>query len=138
MDKIVRDTIEVIEDSIKTMNKKKDLTPSDLETMCKAYELKMEIEGYYGDGDESYGRMDNMGMSKQMPHESMYYDANMNPHPMRSPVTGRYISRDEHGMSSHSIKDRVIQKLEEMYDEAKTDHEREEIRQEIRNFEVNR
>lgn len=138
MDKVAQDTIEVIEDSIKMMNKKKDLTPSDLETMCKAYDLKMKIEGHYGEDDWSYERMDNMGMSRQMPYENMYYDTNMNPHPMRSPVTGRYISRDERGMSSHSIKDRVIQKLEEMYDEAKTDHEREEIRQEIRNFEVNR
>ena len=48
----------------------------------------------------------------------------------RSPVTGRYVSRD-HGYSGHSINDRMISQLENMYDEAKTEYEREEVRKEI-------
>ena len=66
----------------------------------------------------------------------------------RSPVTGQYVSRDggsggtsnrgsydsshryydggsrNSGYSGHSMRDRAIAKLEGMYDEAKTDHER--------------
>lgn len=62
----------------------------------------------------------------------------------RSPITGRYVSRDpmphfegatarrfydgdmsrSGGYSGHSIKDRMVSQLEKMYDEAQTDHER--------------
>lgn len=38
--------------------------------------------------------------------------------------------------SHHSIKDRMIAKLEEMYDEAEGSYEREEIRKEIRRIEA--
>lgn len=41
----------------------------------------------------------------------------------RSRTTGRYMSRDS-GRSMHSIKDRMVDALERMYDEAATDHER--------------
>lgn len=51
---------------------------------------------------------------------------------MRSSTTGRYMSGNntrsygmpDPGYSGHSIKDRMVAKLEEMYDEAKTEHER--------------
>ena len=63
----------------------------------------------------------------------------------RSATTGRYVSRDrapmyhnmegdsrryydgaylDHGYSGHSIKDRMVDHLERMYDDAQTDHER--------------
>ena len=46
----------------------------------------------------------------------------------RSPVTGRYISRGhEEGHSGHSIMDRMVASLESMYDEAKTDHEKQTV-----------
>ena len=48
----------------------------------------------------------------------------------RSPVTGRYVSRDM-GYSSHSINDKMIAKLETAYDDAQSQYEREEIRKEI-------
>lgn len=41
----------------------------------------------------------------------------------RSRVTGRYMSRDS-GRSMHSIKDRMVDALERMYDEAATEHEK--------------
>lgn len=50
----------------------------------------------------------------------------------RSPRTGRYVSRDDGsydmGRSGHSIRDRVIDKLERMMDEASSDYERQTIR----------
>ena len=52
----------------------------------------------------------------------------------RSPVTGKYIqnpmdNRMYYGdnMYGHSIKDRMIAKIETMYDEAKSDHEKQVI-----------
>ena len=45
----------------------------------------------------------------------------------RSRTTGRYMSRDsvyDMGRSNHSIKDRMVDSLERMYDEAATEHER--------------
>ncbi len=71
----------------------------------------------------------------------------------RSPITGRYVSRDsapyaegyssrrfydgEHhnGYSGHSIKDRMIDQLEKMYDTAQTEHERQTVNDWIRRLE---
>ena len=71
----------------------------------------------------------------------------------RSPITGRYVSRDAmpryegtssrrfydgemsqngNGYSGHSIKDRMVAQLEKMYDEAQTDHERQVVNDWIR------
>ncbi len=62
----------------------------------------------------------------------------------RSPVTGRYISRNgrsmrgENGNSGHSIKDRMISRLEHMMDETDSDYERDEISSYIRKLEMNK
>ena len=53
----------------------------------------------------------------------------------RSRTTGRYMSRDM-GRSNHSIKDRMVDSLERMYDEAKTDHERGMLDEWIRKIEA--
>ena len=75
------------------------------------------------------------GYGRHYPMDYMMDDRYSNT--MRSPVTGRYISRDGE-MSNHSVKERMISKLEAMYDEATNEHEREEIRKEIRNIESGR
>ena len=126
-DRLYQDTLRNLEESIDQMNKKKDMTPSDLETLCKAYKLKMELEGY--GPSASYERI-------PMDNSIGDWHAEGSFAPMRSPVTGRYISRDGRYMSSHSIKDRMIARLEEMYDEAQGEYEREEIRKEIRQIEA--
>lgn len=132
MDKLAAKTMELLESCIEDMNKKKDLTPSDLEILCKAYKLRRELK-----------MDDETGMDEEWDNSSsMYSRRNVMPRvymdsyaPMRSPVTGRYISRDD-GMSGHSLKDRMIAKLEGMYDEAKSEYEREELRKEIRRIEA--
>ena len=68
----------------------------------------------------------------------------------RSPMTGRYVSRNRGPMhddmtynmdmydldySGHSIKDRMIAKLESMMDMAKTDYERQEVKSAINRIE---
>lgn len=132
MDKISCKTMELLDSCIEDMNKKKDLTPADLDVLYKAYKLRRELKC-----DEEMGMDDEWDNSS-----SMYSRRNVMPRvymdsyaPMRSPVTGRYISRDG-GMSGHSIKDRMVAKLEGMYDEASSEYEREEIRKEIRRIEA--
>ena len=139
MDKLAQDTIKNLDDSIEQLNKKKDMTPSDLETLCKAYKLKMELEGSGYDGGYSEGRRYNGSYERiPMDHSMGDWHAEGSFAPMRSPVTGRYVSRDSMYTSHHSIKDRMIAKLEEMYDEAEGSYEREEIRKEIRRIEADK
>lgn len=123
---------EILEEQIKMISKKGDkITPEEvlslknsLSSIEKINELMKEEE--YSEG---YAR----GY-----HEGYSYGEMRNP--SRSPVTGRYISNGPmHGnvrmsygndydhMYGHSIKDRMIAKLESMYDEAKTDHERQVV-----------
>lgn len=62
------------------------------------------------------------------PQQGMSYGYHYGPD--RSPVTGRYIGMD-HGYSGHSIKDRMIAKIEQLYDDAGSEHERQMISNEI-------
>lgn len=113
-----------LEDEIGKIARKDTISPTELDNATKAVCLWMKI--MEPDADE--------WMSEGMyPHYSRYSGARG-----RSPVTGRYISRgmdesghyynDMHsGYSGHSIKDRMVNKLEEMYDTAKTDHEKETV-----------
>lgn len=134
---------EVLNDEIKKVTKKADVTPAELENMTKTLcliekiislteKIKMIEEGdeYWGEEGQS-GRNYHMnrtgGYSYGMPDP--YYHDGMSGRRMRSPSTGRYMSGTSYGpgYSGHSIKDRMIAKLEEMYDEAKTDHERQVV-----------
>lgn len=140
MDTMTQNTLKLLENCIEEMNKKKDLTPSDLETLCKAYKLRRELkDDYMPDNGMSEGYRHGGSYERiPMDHSMGDWHADGSYAPMRSPVTGRYISRDGYGMSSHSLKDRMIAKLEGMYDEAKSEYEREEIRKEIRQIEANK
>lgn len=132
MEKTYKCLKEILEEQIKLISKKGDkITPEEvlslknsLSSIEKINELMREEE--YSEG---YAR----GY-----HEGYSYGEMRNP--SRSPVTGRYISNGPmHGnvrmsygndydhMYGHSIKDRMIAKLESMYDEAKTDHERQMV-----------
>jgi hypothetical protein len=144
-DKLACDTLEMVDKMIEELNKKGTVTASELESLKKAYELRMDLQSCYGEGGMSetgmsYGRYTMHGTYDSGP----MYGARG-----RSPVTGRYISRDgmmhdDHmmgyndRMSGHSIKDRMVARLEAMYDEAKSEHERDEIRNEIRRIETER
>ena len=112
---------ELIEKELRKMVDKGTLSPSELEAAEKAVCLMEKIirleGGSYDDMEKgaSYGRS---------------YDR------MRSPRTGRYMSRDgnyyDRGYSGHSIGDRAISRLESMMDEAGSEYEREEIKKFIR------
>ena len=125
---------EILEEQVKLISKKGDkITPDEvmslknaLSSLIKINEL-MQMDGDYKEG-YSYG----------------YHGTS------RSPVTGRYISNGvPHGnvrmsygdhydhMYGHSIKDRMIARLEPMYDEAKTEHERQMISNTINQIQSN-
>ena len=136
MDKMIQETLKHLDESIEDLNKKKDLTSSDLEILCKAYKLKMELEGY-GNPDDGYSERSMEGSYGGNSNRSNrgYYNGSYAP--VRSQLTGRFVSRDGYGMSGHSIKDRMIARLEAMYDDAQSEHERDEIRNEIRQIQAN-
>lgn len=122
-----------LDKEIRKVTAKNDITPIELEnmtkTLCLIEKIKMIEEGdeYWDDGQS--GRHYPMMRSYVMDPNMMYYPPNegLSGRRMRSSTTGRYMSghyTPDPGRSGHSIKDRMIAKLEEMYDEAKTDHER--------------
>ena len=49
----------------------------------------------------------------------------------------KQIENGESGYSGHSIKDHMVARLEKMYDEAQTDHERQIINEWIRCIDIN-
>lgn len=134
MKKTLDNLKEMLEEELKKISKKGDLSPTDLEHIEKAVciidKIKKIEDGGYSEG-MSYGRMyyDNDTTYPGFIDEASYRRG-------RSPMTGRYVSRDrepnyermrgtyERGYSGHSIKDRMISCLEGMVDEAKTDYER--------------
>lgn len=88
----------------------------------------------------------NDGSGRRYYHDSYGYDESYHGDSYRrgrSPVTGRYISRGEDhmsyrdGYSGHSIKDRMVARLEDMMDEAKTDHERQTVSEWINRLQSN-
>lgn len=130
------------------INNSGTLNPQDVKTVTDAVCLMLkvnELEEWENGGEYSY---DNGGYSTRRG---------------RSATTGRYVSRDrgpmmpyqnesysnesylprrsyrgsyDQGYSGHSIKDRMISALEGMYDEAKTEHERQMVDEWINRLET--
>lgn len=111
---------DIIEEQIKQISKKGDaITPQEMASLKDALSALDKIDKRTG--------------------ESMNYSEGYHYGPKRSPVTGRYVSygnthnygnRLTYGSdhySRHSIKDRMIARLEPMYDEATSEHERQMI-----------
>lgn len=166
---------EHVEDEIKKVLKKGDLTPAEVanlkEAMClleQAEKTKKSKKMHHEyDEGESYAPYHMPHVSYGMGHREYGINGMVDVSEMegashrrgRSPSTGRYVSRDSgpsysyghHGrggeyrynddggmshnynsyeanhVSRHSIHDRIVSRLEGMYDEAKTDHERQVI-----------
>lgn len=128
-----------VEHELNDILKQPSISGPDLDKMIKATCLIDQLEGMkekkeYSELNRggSYGRMmdrsyDSRNYSMMEPHFDHY--GNMSYERGRSPRTGQYVSRGnyygEGEYSSHSIADRMVAKLEEMYDDAKTPHEKE-------------
>lgn len=127
MDKLANKTIEMLDEQIEKLIKKGDISQTEVDALKDAWTIKMMLECYDEQGAMSYAMMPDPEMGSYGSYGGSYRRG-------RSTTTGRYMSR-ESGYSSHSIKDRMIARLEAMYDEAKSEHEREEIQKEIRRIE---
>lgn len=105
------------------MVQKNDMTPSELAVAKDAVCLIKEIEQV--EYMQDYADEENSGMR----HPMYGYE-----HDMSHDRTGRYARGNsghydyyDRGRSGHSIKDRMIDKLEGMMDEAQTDYERQTL-----------
>lgn len=127
-DKITQDEMMSLYYALKSMDKIDELMEKDMEISGKEYS-----EGYHG----NYMRNSRYSMGYSNGYSDGYNDG-YNGHMSngnRSPVTGKYISQSPmddrmyygNHMYGHSIKDRMIAKIETMYDEAKSDHEKQVI-----------
>lgn len=143
---------ELVLTEIQKITKKGDLTSAELENAEKAICLIEKI----GNIEKGPGYSEAMYPTHMIDPNMMYDNmpGNMSGNSYargRSPVTGRYISRGMNGSygpydstsmgrgySGHSINDRMIAKLEEMYDEAKTEHERDMVNMWIKRLEAER
>ena len=134
MKKTLENTKEVIKDELKKLIKKGELTPAEMDTVFKAVDSIKDIcEMCHEDADGNDYSMGSYGSYGTQHWTNDPYAMN----PNRSPVTGRYISngamRVSYGdnYSGHSIKDRMIARLEPMFDEAKSEYERQLIQNTI-------
>lgn len=155
MDKTLENLKETLEDEIKKIVKKGDITSQELDNVKDAVCVIDMIDnmrmGGNSEGDSygyssrnmayrypsyayddyahgSYGDNYNYRSHDRGSYQNDYYHGGSYRRG-RSPVTGRYISRGAYddGYSGHSIMDRMVAKLESMYDEAQTDHERQTV-----------
>ena len=110
--------IETIEDVIKDITSKKDISPAQLEhlskSVCIIEKLKsmQQQESEFSENSYRHGRSRTTGRYMSRDNSNNYYDGNS---------SRRY--NDANGYSGHSIRDRAIAKLEEMFDEAQSRHE---------------
>ena len=124
-----------LEDALRSIAEKKNISPMDIETATKALCALEQIKVMEGSGysERSYRRMRSHDGSYD--HEGSYGGMNsrdryFNP----SHDNSRDGSYDD-GYSGHSIKDRMVAKLESMYDQAKSEHERQIVDEWIRRLE---
>lgn len=103
----------LVETEIKKLTKKETLNPAEIDAAKKAVDLLEKIDKIQNDCYDDEGYSERRG---------------------RNPMNGRYMSMHR-GYSGHSIKDRMVSKLEAMMDEARSDYEREAIEEWIRKLE---
>ena len=140
----IRKAKEKAEDLIRDITRKEHISPAELEAVMKSVCLIMKVDGTENGNGDYEGEYSERGISRNSSRRNEMY----NYEPMgydeasyrrgRSSVTGQYVSRDSShryydggsrnsGYSGHSIQDRMIAKLEDMYDEAHTEHERQVV-----------
>ena len=99
--------------------------PADVEMLGKIYDMCKD--------SSTIEAMDRYEYSGSEPYSNLarpYHDGwNMSMERGRSPMTGRYVSRNDgyNGYSGHSIRDRAVAMLEGAMDSASSPYEREEL-----------
>lgn len=133
-----------LEDALRSIAEKKNVSPMDIETATKALcalEQIKTMEGGGGQSESSYRR--------RRSHDGSYrsYEGGSNDSMSREgsyrrsrdgSYEGSYDGSYDEGYSGHSIKDRMVAKLEGMYDQAKSEHERQIVDEWIKRLEGGR
>ncbi len=118
---MIQDTLNelerMLEKEIQKVTNKNDITPTELDSMTKALCLLEHIQCYREGGysgyiyDPNQPVMDGRSYAPRGRYNIRY--------------SGDHYPNDRRMMySGHSLKDRMVAKLEEMYDDVKNDHER--------------
>lgn len=143
MEKTLTDLKHLLKDELQKIIQKNDITPAELDNVKKALcaiKESLEIEDILY-GEDGYSVRSSYAYH---PHGTISYRRG------RDMNTGRYVSRSDgrmsrrdrmdysmdDGYSGHSIKDRMVAKLESMIDEAGGEHEREMINEWIDRLEM--
>lgn len=115
-----------LEDALRSIAEKKNISPSDIETATKALCALEQIKVMEGGGysESSYRRRRSHDGGSYRSYEGASNDTMSRDGSYRRSHDGSYDGSYEAGYSGHSIKDRMVAKLEEMYDQAKSEHER--------------
>lgn len=122
----------LIEKEVKKVIDKGDLTPVEVDNLKKVVCLVKEIAELEKESMELDGYMDESS-NGYYPNGMMPYSYN---NPNRSAMTGRYTRGSSmnnrpgsynNGRSGHSIKDRMVARLESMMDEAQSEYERQQV-----------
>ena len=125
--------IETIEDVIKDITSKKDISPAQLEhlskSVCIIEKLKsmQQQENEYSENSYRRGRSRTTGRYMSRDNSNDYYDNSGRNYRDSGNSSRRY--NDSSGYSGHSLKDRMIAKLEEMLDDTQSRHEEQFINQ---------
>ena len=156
--KILDKINDAVEDAIRPIIAKgASMTAAELDVLTKAVctieKIKQIEDGGNSYDDYSRSRSNNSydgnSFDEYLRNSYNSYDDGNSYRRGRSPITGRYVSRDamprfdgntsrrfydvdSRGYSGHSIKDRMVAQLEKMYDEAQSDHERQVVNDWIR------
>ena len=130
-----------LEDALRSIAEKKNISPMDIETatkaLCALEQIKV-MEGGDGYSENSYRRRrshdgsrsfeggSNDGMNSRDGSYRRSHDGS---------YRGSYGESYDEGYSGHSIKDRMVAKQEDMYDQAKSEHERQIVDEWIKRLE---
>lgn len=119
----------LIAKELKKINTKGELTPNDLKVgmdiLCLIEKMEKVQNGEFDDGFSNDSYSHNGSYNRYYSHNGTSQRRG------RSPMTGRFVSRDQ-GYSGHSVHDRMIAALEELMDQAQSDYDREVITNGIR------
>lgn len=105
------------------INAKGDISPSELDNLCKAYKTLREIS--------TIEAMNGLDRSEGMRRNSYGYPYSYDHMPMGRPMSADQY-RYERGYSGHSVNDRMIASLEREMDMAESEYDRNKIMEEIR------
>ena len=128
INEILQNAREAVEDVIKDVTSKKDVSPARLEVLMKSLcaldtiNAMEQQDKEYSENSYRRGRSRTTGRYMSRDNSNNYYDGNSSRNYRDSGNSSRRYN-DANGYSGHSIRDRAIAKLEEMFDEAQSRHE---------------